>query len=221
MRKGGSVVLFLLLAVAGYAQLADVSVIAGGEFGGKQSGTPDTSQCNPLAQPHCFFSVDTTNGGSFALDVTPAIRFAHFGPVSLGLEVPIVFVPSRKTTGSTNTVVIAPNGTFGGSAALITPSVRVKLLSSAWVSPWISAGGGWSRISFDLDQSTVLNGHPNSRSSATPQVGLGADIRTSLKVLLLRGEVRNYWTETPFQQFVTKPNRPHQLFVGGGVVLAF
>ena len=208
----------LLIATLAAAQKAEIALTAGAAFGADQTGQPDTSGCNPIIQPHCFFTVATSNSGSFAFDASGAVRLAGAGPVSLALELPVLVVPSRKTSLQFPSVFFGPSE-VSGSAVFITPSIRVRVFSSAPLSPWVSAGGGWARLTLP-NSNTVTNGE-DSRSSATLQVGGGLDIRSSFAPLRFRIEIRNYWPETALRTFVTSPSRPHQIYGAGGVVLGF
>ena len=96
--------------------------------------------------------------------------------------------------------------------------LKLKLFGSAPVSPWISVGGGVAHITMNDPSATRGD---TKRTSGTLQAGGGIDIRTAIPLIALRAEIRNYWPETPFRDFIISPHRPRQILGAGGVVLRF
>ena len=102
----------------------------------------------------------------------------------------------------------------------LTPSARVKFFPSARISPWVTFGGGWARLT---EGATTTN-------TGALQFGGGVDVRTGLPHLKLRFEVRDFWSPgalhpqplatVPFSSVVS-PYHQHHLFASGGIVLTF
>src|SRR6185312_24363 len=110
---------------------------------------------------------------------------------------------------------------FGQSSHLffLTPSAKLKIFSSAPISPWASFGGGLGHL--ELGQTT--------RNNVALQFGGGLDFRTPLPRLRARVEARDFWSGGVLQPdtFVagggisTLTHNQHHLLFGAGAVLAF
>ena len=99
------------------------------------------------------------------------------------------------------------------SSLFFTPSLKLKLLPAASVSPFVSAGGGLAH--FNVNSTGSNNG--------AFQVGGGADFKTPVPWLGIRAELRDVISGQPNFGPGTLPadSRRHNVFVGGGVVLKF
>jgi len=204
-------ILFVMLCASTFAlaQQADVAVVVGGSF-------VNDSRVTFLAAPTIVDTVKTNN--HIFYEGALGLRLVNAGVVSLSFEVPVVGIHSSNS----QVAIAAPVGnttiTLDTSALFITPALRLKIVPSSPISPWLSVGGGWARFSTD--------GGPTSNKGAI-EYGGGLDFKTGLPLLGFRAEVRDFVTGDPnfgFSNIVTGDNgglRRHNLMVGGGVVLRF
>jgi opacity protein-like surface antigen len=107
------------------------------------------------------------------------------------------------------------------SSLFITPGVKVKLLPSGSISPYVASGLGYGRYSAS---ETLANGQPNTgdrgKNSLTFNFGGGLDFNV-LGLITLRGEVRDFVTGNPRFNTSFLTNKQHNVFVAGGIVLRF
>jgi hypothetical protein len=187
---------FLLIASASFAQSNDVAVSFGGTF---SPGAEGPAQCEAiLTCPVGIVSRSVDPG--LSLEGTYAHRLANFRVVSLHLELPFMFSPTRKSE-------------FLGSnfsTFFFTPSLRLKFLPSSGVSPFVSAGGGLGRFK----EGSTSDNH------GAFQVGGGLDFKTRLPLLGFRIETRDFIAGAPSFSTLTN-NHLNNLFVGGGITLHF
>ena len=210
--RRSSILLCVLLAASGaLAQRADVAFVAGGAFA-SDAKVFNGIVCITAPCPNTV-TVQTADHGFFAGAV--AYRLANFKLASLHVEVPLAGVPSSSVTFAPSTNVIEKF-----SSVFITPSLRVKLVPSAAISPFASVGGGWARY----------NSGANPHTKPALQVGGGLDIKTPLHYLGFRAEARDFITGQPDFGLVfatttgagrSVQERRHNLLAGGGVVLKF
>jgi len=187
---------FLLVASAGFAQSNDVAVSFGGTF---SPGAEGPALCEAiLTCPSGIVSRGIAPG--FSVEGTYAHRLANFRVASLHLELPLLFSPAR------NSEFLARDF----STLFLTPSLRLKFVPSSRVSPFVSAGGGWGRFK----QSSISDNH------AAFQVGGGLDFKTNLPLLGFRIETRDFVAGPPSFSSLTNGHL-NNLFVGGGVTLHF
>ncbi|MFL6389765.1 MAG: hypothetical protein ACJ71U_19990 [Terriglobales bacterium] len=187
---------FLLIASASFAQSNDVAVSFGGTF---SPGAEGPAQCEAiLTCPVGIVSRSVDPG--LSVEGTYAHRLANFRVVSLHLELPFMFSPTRKSE-------------FLGSnfsTFFFTPSLRLKFLPSSGVSPLVSAGGGLGRFK----EGSTSDNH------GAFQVGGGLDFKTRLPLLGFRIETRDFIAGAPSFSTLTN-NHLNNLFVGGGITLHF
>jgi hypothetical protein len=204
---------FILMAIAcvstaAVAQKADFAFTLGGSFVSDQQ-LPFVAFVPPGGTPSVT-SVQTDH--HLFLEGTLGFRILNAKVASLHVELPIAGISSQGLTFSTapSTVVDHLSSTF------ITPSLRVKILSSAPVSPWFSVGGGWAHYSLDSG---------GSSSKAALQYGGGLDFKTGLPLLAFRVEVRDFLTPTPDLNSISLVDsgglKRHNVLAGGGIVLRF
>jgi hypothetical protein len=202
---------FLLLMIiacasaAAVAQKAEVALIVGETF------TSNASQSfTPILSP---FDTSTINSRhEVFVQGTLAVRGYDAKVGALYLEIPVAGVSSQGIT------VGSPAATLDHLTSIfITPGVRLKMLPSASISPWASAGFGLAHYS--SEGSGVTN-------KGALQFGGGLDFKTRLKGLALRAEVRDFLTADP--KFALVPPRTgsgglqrHNVLLGGGFVLRF
>lgn len=103
----------------------------------------------------------------------------------------------------------------------VTPAVRVNLFPTTALSPFVSFGGGFARIT---QASTLLFGGSNPGKTTTSGVvegGIGFDLRAWRK-LFVRPEFRDFWAGQPdFPLAPTGRTRRHNYFVGIGAFWRF
>jgi hypothetical protein len=186
----------IFLASAGFAQSNDLAVSFGGTF---SPGAEGSAVCEAILICPTGI-VSRSVDPAFAIEGTYAHRLANFRVASLHLELPFMFTPTR------NTGFQSPDF----STFFFTPSLRLKLLPSSGVSPFVSAGGGLGRFK----QGSTSDNH------GAFQVGGGLDFKTRLPLLGFRIEARDFVTGAPSFSTLTN-NHLNNLFVGGGVTFRF
>jgi hypothetical protein len=206
MKRFSILIALLCLASAAIAQKADVALIVGGSFvsDSQQTFSTGPSSFNRLKTDHHIF-----------LEGVPAFRLANVKVASLHLEVPIAGIPSQKVTLATTPTTLIDHI----NTVFVTPSLRLKLLPVAPISPWVSFGGGWARYGLDSGART---------NKGAVQYGGGLDFKTGLPVLGFRAEVRDFVTGDPnfglgsVLAGNTKSGlHHHNVLLGGGLVLRF
>ena len=200
---------FLLLAVmavvatGAWAQKAEVAVVAGETF------TSNATQVLPPGVDPAFIN----SHHQFYLEGTVAVRWVDAKLGALYLELPVAYEPSQDiTVGTPASSTLDRLSTF-----FATPAVRLKLLSGAPVSPWVSAGFGLAHFSSEFAGPT---------NKGAVQFGGGVDFKTRSPNLSIRAEVRDFLTGDP--NFALEPPRigvgglhRHNVLAGGGIVIHF
>lgn len=210
------ILLFFLTSVCCSAQRVDAALVGG------VSLVSDTTvrfavPCvlPPSSCPPTAFSDHLQTSHSYFLTGSVAVRLLDRKTYALHLEFPAAGVYSQiLKLPSTPTFVSEMSSIF------VTPSVRVKLMPEAFLSPWASAGGGWAQYKPDPGVTT---------DKAAIQFGGGLDIKTRVQRLRIRAEVRDFLTGAPEAALVSGPfvGKPqggfhrHNVFVGGGVLIRF
>jgi hypothetical protein len=213
--------IFLLsVSTAALSQKADVAFVVGGSF----VSDSKVLFAVPCLLPPCpasptFLNNVKTDHHVF-LEGTPAFQLLNAKVASLHIEVPIAGIPSQTTRVITSTppsVVLDHIDT-----TFVTPSLRLKLLPGAGLSPFVSVGGGWAHYS-------LTHG---SNSKGAVQYGGGIDFKV-FPHLAIRGEVRDFVTGDPnfslagvIAGSLTGSSTEsglhrHNVLAGGGVVFAF
>jgi len=193
----------VLLTAGAMAQKNDVSASIGRVFTSDQ-GVQGTT----LTDSNIHF------GDSLAYSLSYGRRIADIGLAQLTVEVPFVHDPDIKLNYAAFTV---PKSY---SAVFLAPSLRVNLLASTAVSPWISGGIGFAHFS---SSSTMEGGGSTPGNlgvtSKAVQLGIGLDVRFWQNIKI-RGEARDFYTDEP--NLVLNPQKNlHNYFVGAGVVWSF
>jgi hypothetical protein len=182
MRKnlGTSLCAALLGVCAAHAQNSDLALLAG------ISG--------PRGQTTVTGGTATTSGS-----VTPSLQMNYAWQalqraVDLYVELPLV-VPFRVN----GTVVSGSGGTAiagsSGPDVFFTPGIRLKFSPESRVSFYAAAGFGiatFGATSTIVPPATVVSG--NRQNSPALDFGGGVDLRLT-RLLSLRGDVRNFYTE--------------------------
>ena len=182
------------------AQKNEVALTAGGTV------SPDSKAsviCPAVLGIVCPSSTNVHTAAGFSFQANFARRIVSFKAASLSAEFPLLFVPNREVSG----VDFVGGRSFRNSSFFFTPSAKLTLLPSAWISPFASVGGGLAHY-----------GKTSDENKGALQFGGGVDIKTPLPFLGIRGEVRDL--------FVTRPNfepdvHQHNIFAGGGLVFHF
>jgi hypothetical protein len=176
-KRSAVLFLFSILALSNaLAQKADLAFTAGGSI---VSDSKENFLC--IAELTCAQQKFQT-GHQFLFQGEAAYRLANAGPASFYLELPVAVIPSQRVTAGN----FSP--TLGHITSIfVTPSLRVKLLPKAPISPFVSFGAGWARYSLTQD---VVN-------KGALQYGGGLDVKTLFPHLALRFEVRDFVTGNP------------------------
>jgi hypothetical protein len=208
---------FLLLSLqlfpflGAYAQNVEAGFLFGGSI---SSGTPIDVNCAFLG---CGLPAigSLRAGHQFVFQGEGAYRFKNFKVASLYLELPIAGIPSQTITLKNN-FPLTVDGRL--AATFVTPSLRIKLLPKAAVSPFASFGGGLAMYS---GEDVVTKG--------ALQYGGGLDVKTLIPHAALRFEVRDFLTTNPGfgsndpGTFSGSPGglRYHNIVPSGGLVFSF
>ncbi len=214
MKRFSILIVIVFASTWALAQKADVAFVVGGSF------VSDSKQvlAVPCTPPFCpvsttFLNVKTDH--HMFLEGTVGVRLADAKLVSLHVELPLAGIPTQNLSLSST-----PSGVIDQlSTVFITPSLRLKVLPGAPISPWVSAGGGWARYSLDSGPTT---------NKGAIQYGGGLDFKTGLPLLGFRAEVRDFVTGDPNFSAISILNgtgqsglHHHNVLVGGGLVLRF
>jgi hypothetical protein len=191
------------------AQKADVALVFGGT---SVSDAKASVPCPPGVICSTPLTERFKTGHQFYWEGAAAYRFANTKPASFYVELPVVGIPSQR---------LSLNGSFPLStlghinSIFVTPSLKVKFLPKAPISPFASVGGGWAR--YGVNSSTTNKG--------ALQFGGGLDVKTLISHLALRFEVRDVVTSNPNFGLRNASVHPgfnrHNVLAGGGPVFTF
>src|SRR5215469_4792509 len=174
-------VLFLFVSTCCLAQKADVAFTLGGTFV-SDSNVNVFLVCPGPVCPNSTATIQ--NGHHIYLEGTPALQLIGLKVVSLHLEIPIAGIPSHSVH-LTSTIT---SGNLGNlSSVFVTPALRLKVLPTSSISPFVSLGGGLAHYSLD-------NG---SNNKGVLQYGGGLDFKTGIPLLGFRAEVRDFVSGDP------------------------
>ncbi|HVN19198.1 MAG TPA: outer membrane beta-barrel protein [Dongiaceae bacterium] len=176
-----------------------------------------------------FISDQTIQGATYFDPIIHSGKGLTFGgEYARHLYVTPVYSISAEGVLAYNTDVDLNAGEYGHAVVptdlkklFITPAVRLNLFPTTAVSPWISFGGGFGRITqnSELDYSGTNPG--KTKTSGVIEAGFGLDVKVWRK-LSMRGEVRDFWAGEPdFPLAPTGKSRQHNYFVGGGAFWRF
>lgn len=144
-------------------------------------------------------------GNGMTLGINYAQRLWAGERISLLAEGSIVASPLRKSTTK------SPGAERDVASLYVMPGLRVKLMPKSRVSPFVAGGMGYAQYHESaLLQNGAVNPERARQHGFGGNVGGGLDVQV-WKRLALRGEVRNYITDTPRSNVV----------VSGGLVLRF
>ena len=205
--------LSVLLSLAGAAPGAEIVISGGG------GPAPTTTVGTPAGG-----TVSAPSSAVVLLNGAGAIF--RFGIFSLGWEVPVAL-------GGPGRAMVFARGLGGATYTermnlAVTPGARLRVLPGARWMPWVSAGTGIVR----LERAGVLYNFISPGSGIVPAASQVGDRRVFAvstaggidwkpgRLMMLRGEVRNYNFTTPETDFVgsfpfTGERRNNLLFLGG------
>ena len=209
--KRFSILVLLCISTAALAQKADAAFVIGGSFVSDTNG-------RFVVPAFPFFDATFKTDHHIFLEGELGVRLMNAHVAALYAELPIAGIPSQQVSVSATGISGVPTDVDHLATVFITPGIRLKLVPSAPISPWVSAGGGWAHYS--LKDASV------SQNKGALQFGGGLDFKTGLPVLGFRAEVRDFLTGDPDFGFSSLFNvnsglHHHNLLVGGGVVLRF
>jgi hypothetical protein len=192
-KRFGILLSVLFVSTLCAAQANEIGVLAGGMFTSDKTLGAVPSPCPSSG---CAAStVHTPTRISYEGIVAHRVLNAHIAAVHF--ELPIIGIPTRTLE------VGLSSQNF--STVFVTPGFRLSA-SLPFLSPFVSAGGGFAHYSSTGSSSTV----------AAFQVGGGVDLSTPLPLIGFRAEVREFHTGTP--NFSVGNNN---IFAGAGLVLKF
>ncbi|HEU4413780.1 MAG TPA: hypothetical protein VFT65_03270 [Candidatus Angelobacter sp.] len=211
---------FLLLATGWVlAQKNEVSLTIGPVFTTDQQLRIDSNLPGcPIQGCTALSTFHTTT--SVAFGVAYARRLAIAGPVAVYVELPVFRQPGHDINVTTTNRSIGISGTGKTSAFFLTPSARIQFAPKARISPWVTAGYGFTHINQDFSSS--------KRTKGAAQFGGGIDVKV-LPHLALRGEVRDFWTGAMVQDVsvatltggTALTSHLQHVYAGGGAVFRF
>lgn len=196
-------VIVVLMAPVLHAQSNELSATVGVAFSPDAKGFLTCGEAIICGIPPGTIG-NISYGFGFSWQATYAHRLASFHAASLYLELPAVGSPSRTSP-------TFPASEF--STIFFTPSAQFKFLPGAWVSPFASAGGGLAHFGTRNSNATM----------GALQLGGGVDFKTTLPLLGVRTEFRDFITRRPnmvaFNGFTS--NHFQHMLAGAGLVLKF
>ena len=119
------------------------------------------------------------------------------------------------------TVTSLPTATRDVASLFLTPSIRIKFLPDARLSPWATIGGG---LGVYEHSTTLIDSRPNPAPRTVTRgaftFGGGVDFKVK-SWLALRGEVRDFYSGIPVYNVPSVSGRQHNIVVSGGFVIRF
>jgi hypothetical protein len=146
--------------------------------------------------------------GGTGLQLNYAHRLVHIPMASLYLELPFAAAWGGNRSITQGNLLHENYNTM-----YLTPGLKLKILPSSFVSPYLAGGLGWG-------------GFRSSNTSATSNkfagdIGGGADF-TILPILSLRAEIRDYYTSSPTLDVLSVfHGSVNNVTISGGAVLRF
>jgi Outer membrane protein beta-barrel domain len=195
MRKFGAPLLFVFLAIQiATAQRNELAVTIGGKFTVNQN-----FDINP----------------SFAIEGSYAGRLIHVPLAALYFELPVAAGLESTSSSPPCGACVNVVRSFKTSALFVAPGLKLKLGPELPVSPYFTVGGGLARF-----RAAASDGTETTNNTNTLQFGAGMDFKV-LPFVSFRGEVRDFYSGTPFTPIAGPGTRQHNLFTTAGIVLRF
>lgn len=159
-----------------------------------------------------YFTADTplNLGAAFALEGSYARRIVHLPIISIYGELPVA-ESFKSSIPDLNGTELSRNYT----SLFITPGLRVRLIPSFFLSPYVAAGLGYGRFNRNL-----YDGATETDSAFALDVGGGVDMKT-LPFVSLRGEVRDFNSSSLTLPSIISVGRQNNLFVTVGLSVKF
>ena len=190
--------LVLLFHGAMFAQSNELSLSVGAMFSPNTKVAP---ACEAILV--CPATATNTVNLSFAVEGGFAHRLVNAHVASLFVETPFIAAPNSQ---------VSPVGDSEFSRFVFTPSLKVNFIPAGAISPFLSAGAGFSH--FGVGSSSDTKG--------AFQFGGGLDFRTPVPRLSFRVEARDFVTGRPSLAGTgLLGNHLQNVFAGGGIVLKF
>jgi hypothetical protein len=187
--------------VQALAQSNDITLSLGGTLSqsrGFRSPTAGTAQT----------SADISLGANYGH------RFLGAGAAALYGEIEFVALPNRGLTAATATV---PQNY---ASLYVAPGVRLKVLPSARLSPWVAVGGGYALYEQSAKLSNGQNTTNKFLSRGVFDFGGGLDYKL-FRFLGLRGEVRDFLSGNPNLNVALSSSTQHNVVASGGITVRF
>ncbi len=159
-----------------------------------------------------YFTADTplNLGAAFAMEGSYARRIVHIPVISVYGELPLA--------GSFTSSIPDLNGTElsrSYTSLFITPGVRVRLIPSFFLSPYVAAGLGYGRFNRKLyDGTTAID------NAFALDVGGGLDMKI-LPFTSLRAEVRDFNSSSLTLPSIISAGRQNNIFLTFGLSVKF
>jgi hypothetical protein len=183
------------------AQSNDITLSLGGtpsQSRGFQSPTAGTAQT----------SADISLGANYGH------RFLAAEVAELYGEIEFVALPNRGLTAATATV---PQNY---ASLYVAPGLRLKVLPSARLSPWVALGGGYALYEQSAKLSNGQNTTNKFLSRGVFDFGGGLDYKV-FRFLGLRGEVRDFLSGNPNLNVALSSSTQHNVVASGGISVRF
>lgn len=153
-------------------------------------------------------SADVSLGANYGHRLLDAEFAAIYG------EIQFVALPNRSLTAPTTTV---PQNY---ASLYVTPGLRLKVLPTARLSPWVALGGGYALY----EQSAKLSNGQNSTSKFLSRgvfdFGGGLDYQL-FRLFGLRGEVRDFVSGNLNLNAALSSSTQHNIVASGGISVRF
>jgi hypothetical protein len=129
-------------------------------------------------------------------------------------EIESVALPNRGLTAATATV---PQNY---ASLYVAPGLRLKVLPSARLSPWVAVGGGYALYEQSAKLSSGQNTTNKFLSRGIFDFGGGLDYKV-FRFLGLRGEVRDFLSGNPNLNVALSSSTQHNVVASGGISVRF
>jgi opacity protein-like surface antigen len=172
--------------------------------GGITRDSPAVSRSSlgrPCPITGCVFPLQANSlDAGFALNASFARRFVNLRLADFSLELPVTVVPSRGTDIAVSNI----------RTVAFTPAIKVGLNPNGGISPFAAVGFGLAHFS---------GGSTSSSNAFALNVGGGADFKTPIPLVALRGEARYLRTGLP--DIFQGSGNLNNVYFGAGVVFKF